>query len=117
MGRDLKDVNNDSEDLLNVLLGKSEEGREELVLEATSRTAFRKGDWVMIPPYKGPAVKKWVNIEMGNSSEHLLYNLSSDLGQQNNLAKEHPDKLREMVQAFEEIRGKDYGHTVPLELE
>jgi arylsulfatase A-like enzyme len=40
----------DSLELLDVLLGKSQQGREELILEASSRTALRKGDWVMIPP-------------------------------------------------------------------
>jgi T4 RnlA family RNA ligase len=38
--------------------------REDFVIEATSRTALRKGDWLMIPPYKGPATEKNVNIEM-----------------------------------------------------
>jgi arylsulfatase A-like enzyme len=46
----------DSLPLLDLLMGKSDQGRDELVIEATSRTAFKKGDWVMIPPYKGPAV-------------------------------------------------------------
>lgn len=110
-------VKNDSKDMLDVLMGKNEDGRKELILEATGRTAFRQGDWVMIPPYKGRAINTWVNIELGNSKEYLLYDLSSDLGQQNNLAKENPDKLREMVQAFEKIRGKDYGNTSPLELQ
>ena len=106
----------DSEDMLDVLMGKSQKGRDEFVLEATSRTAFRKGDWVMIPPYKGAARNKMVNIELGNSREALLYNLSSDLSQQNNLAPAHPDKLKEMVTAFEEIRGQGYKKVEALEL-
>src|SRR5690606_25118491 len=100
-------VGKDSEELLDVLLGKSEKGREELVIEATSRTALRKGEWVMIPPYDGPAVNKQVNIELGNSIEYQLYNLNEDLGQQNNLADKEPEKLEEMIAAFEDIRGKD----------
>ncbi len=112
----LTNVNNDSEDLYDVLLGRSMQGREELILEATSRTAFRQGDWAMIPPYKGPAVNEWVNIELGNSAEYQLYNLAEDPGQQNNLASENPEKLKEMVQAFEAIRGTDYGNAQPLEL-
>ena len=77
----------DGEDLLDVFMGKSDQGREELILEATTRTALRKGDWVLIPPYKGPALNKMVNIELGNSPEYLLYNLKDDIGQQNNLAE------------------------------
>ena len=106
----------DSKDLLSVLMGKSEQGRDELVLEATSRTAFRKGDWVMIPPYKGPAVNKSVNIELGNSSEYQLYNIKDDIGEQNNLASSEKEKLEEMIKAFEEIRGAGYTETEALEL-
>ncbi|WPP49204.1 sulfatase family protein [Catalinimonas niigatensis] len=95
----------DSENLLEVFLGRSETGREQLVLEATSRTAFRQGSWVMIPPYQGPAVNEQVDIELGNDDEYQLYNLADDIGQQNNLASAQPEKLEEMMQDFEQIRG------------
>ena len=106
----------DSKELLDVFMGKSQDGRDELVLEATSRTALRKGKWIMIPPYKGPAVNKNVNIELGNSPEFLLYNLETDLGQQKNLAEENPKKLKEMVNTFEKVRGKEFGNIEQLEL-
>ncbi len=96
----------DSKDLLGVFMGENNIGREELILEATTRTAFRKGDWIMIPPYKGSAINRFVNIELANSTEYLLYNLSDDIRQQNNLAKVKPEKLREMIASFETIRGK-----------
>lgn len=105
---DYKTNENDSQNILKAFLGKSKTGREELVIEASTRTAFRKGDWVMIPPYKGPAINKEVNIELGNSNEYLLYNLKEDLGQKINLAPKMPEKLKQMVLAFEKIRGKDY---------
>jgi len=47
----------------------------------------------IIPPYDGPAMIKTVNVEIGNDPEYQLYNLKEDLGQQNNLAKSHPEKL------------------------
>lgn len=93
----------DSEDLMDVLLGNSTEGREDLVIEAMGRTAIRKGDWVMIPPYQGPAVNHNVDIELGNSPEYQLYHLKEDLSQQNNLAQTQPDKLKEMIGRFEAI--------------
>lgn len=106
----------DSKDMLEVLMGTSTDGREELILEATTRTALRKGDWVLIPPYKGPALNKAVNIELGNSPEFSLYNLNSDIGQQQNLAEENPEKLKEMIAVFEEIRGEGFGEIQQLEL-
>lgn len=106
----------DSQELLDVLLGKSLQGREELILEASSRTALRKGDWALIPPYKGPAVQTQVNIELGNSLEFQLYNLKEDIGQQNNLAKSEPEKLQEMIKTFESIRGTKFQEVEQLEL-
>ena len=98
----------DSNELLDVLLGKGENGREELILEATSRTALRQGKWIMIPPYKGPAIEKSVNIELGNSPDFQLYNLADELGQQTNLAEKEPEKLQVMIESFEKIRGKEF---------
>lgn len=106
----------DSQNLLDVFLGKSEQGREELILEATTRTALRKGDWALIPPYKGPAKNNQVKIELGNSQEYLLYNLKDDIGQQNNLAESEPEKLQEMIESFKNIRGEDFGNVEQLEL-
>lgn len=106
----------DSKNMLDVFMGTSDKGREDLVLEATTRTAYRKGDWVLIPPYKGPAVNTQVNIELGNSDEYQLYNLSADIGQQENLAASNPDKLQEMITDFEKIRGKQ-GEAEELVLE
>ena len=106
----------DSKEFLDVLMGKSDKGRESLILEASSRTALRKGDWIMIPPYKGSAVEKFVNIELGNSPEYQLYNLKDDIGQQNNLAKLNHEKLKEMLDAFVAERGEGYEGTEKLEL-
>jgi hypothetical protein len=98
----------DSEELLDVLMGKSDQGREELIIEATSRTALRKGDWALIPPYNGPAVNRNVNIELGNSNEFLLYYLKADIGQQENLSLSEPDKLQEMIETYQRITGRDF---------
>ncbi|WP_420320016.1 sulfatase family protein [Flagellimonas sp.] len=106
----------DSKELLDVLLGKSQDGRKELILEASTRTALRKGDWAMIPPYEGPAMNKFVNIELGNNEAYQLYNLRDDLGQQYNLADSNPEKLAEMIATFEEIRGSKSDKIEQLEL-
>jgi len=98
-------------------MGRSEQGREDLVLEATSRTALRKGDWVMIPPYGGRPVNTQVNIELGNSTDFMLFNLRDDPGQKNNLAGSETVKLQEMIAAFESIRGEDYKKIQSLDLE
>ncbi|THH36558.1 sulfatase family protein [Neolewinella litorea] len=111
----------DGQNLLSTFLGtdsgQGNQGRDHLVLEATSRTALRSGSWLMIPPYPGPAVQSQVNIELGNAPEYQLYDLSEDIGQQRNLAAEHPEKLREMVQTYHQIRGVEAVETELLRLE
>jgi arylsulfatase A-like enzyme len=107
--------NTDSQNLLDAFLGKSKKGRENLVLEANTKTAFRKGDWLMIPPYSGSPILEEVNIEIGNSYDYQLYNLKRDIGQKRNLAKEQPKILRQMIKNFELVRG-DYKNVEKIEL-
>ena len=102
----------DSQQLLDVFMGKSNLGRKNLIIEATSRTAFRQGDWAMIPPYNKPRINTEVNIELGNDTMYQLYNIKKDKAQQYNLAFENKEKLQEMIIAFEAIRGKDYKKSI-----
>jgi arylsulfatase A-like enzyme len=94
----------DSENHLNALFGKTDQGRESLVLQATGRTAFRSGDWSLIPPYDGPTVSANVNIELGNALKYQLYHLPSDPGETRNLASDFPEVLQELQTAYESIR-------------
>lgn len=103
-----KDNTTDSKDLMDVLLGKSKKGRDDLILEATGKTALRSGDWLYIPAYEGKNFREKVGIEVGNFPFDQLYNLKEDIGQQNNLAKSNPEKLTEMIQKFTALRGQDY---------
>ena len=114
VGSDIR--TDDSQPLMDLLMGKSDQGRDELVIEATSRTAYKNGSWVMIPPYKGPASNDRVKIELGNDSDFQLYNLAEDIGQQNNLAESQPEKLQEMLTDFKKVRGQGYEKTQKLEL-
>ena len=106
----------DSQELLDVFMGKSAKGRTNLVIEANTKTAFRQGDWMMIPPYPGDPILEEVNIEMGNDKDFQLYNLKKDIGQKNNLAKVQPKKLKEMMKNFELIRGNSYNNVEKIEL-
>ena len=94
----------DGVDLSNVFFKNEGFGRDDLVLEASRRTAYRRGDWVMIPPHKGPAIHYNVNIELGNSADYQLYNLKDDPSQKNNLAKSNAEKLNEMIESFKKIK-------------
>jgi arylsulfatase A-like enzyme len=70
----------DSRDLSYVILGESEAGRESLVEQpAWGPWGYRKGPWKLI-----------------DSKEPQLYFLDDDPAERNNLAKDRPDKLREL---------------------
>ena len=87
----------DSFDVLDALLGRSNSGREELVVEGLqAKLVLRQGSWTYIPPHEGPAVFPYVNIESGNAPVPQLYDLRLDIGQMRNLAPEHPQKVTQM---------------------
>lgn len=94
----------DSKNILHTLIGNSKIGRDHLIIEANSHTALRSGDWVMIPPYKGKAINNKVNIETGISLEYKLYNLKEDIGQKHNLAHEKPQKLKELIEVYKNLK-------------
>ncbi len=106
----------DGQNLLETFLGKSNTGRMDLILEATSRTALRSGDWVMIPPYPGAAKNEMVDIELGNAPVFQLYNLKEDTAQQHNLAGEQPEMLEKLKTLYAQIRGVSPQDIQPLEL-
>ena len=87
-------------------------GRNNLVIEATGKTALRSGDWIYIPAYKGKNFREKVGIEVGNFPYEQLYNVKKDKGQQKNLAESNLEKLSEMRQVFNKLRGKEYTNGV-----
>lgn len=77
---------------LAAFLGASAQGREELVVEGMFTYAFRKGEWLMIPPYPH------------EEPTYQLYNLRKGPAQQHNVAKEEPRLLRQLMMRFEQIK-------------
>lgn len=96
----------DSRNTLDTFLGKSDEGREDLVLGSNERLSYRSGNWHLIPPYDGPE-RNTPNIELGNSRTWSLYDLASDIHEDINLAEEYPDIVSRMKDRLDETAG-DY---------
>ena len=99
----------DSQNMLKVLLGESDSGRKNVVMEGLGhKTAFRKGDWVLIPAYKGGKTPGWgVIVETGFSKDIQLYNLQKDPNQRENLAGKYPDKVKMMKAELEIEKAKN----------
>ncbi len=99
------DAGPDSVNIVDALLGQSDKGRTEIVLEGIqSKTVLRRGNWVFIPPHDGPPVNTNVNIETGNVLVPQLYDLSRDIGQIENVASSHPDVVNLMANRLQQIR-------------
>lgn len=84
----------DSYNMLNTILGKSNEDRS-VLLEESFTKGIRKGSWKYISPVIG-SVPDWMankGIESGLSNEDQLYNLENDIAERNNLAKINIDRL------------------------
>ena len=95
----------DSVDVLSALLGKSDRGRDELVVEGLQgKTVYRRQEWVFMPPHDGPARGANHHNELGNAPDPQLYNLSRDIGQIENVAARHGDRVCDMSARLGEIR-------------
>ncbi len=95
----------DSVSVLDALLGKSASGRKELVEQAGTLSLIQ-GDWKYIEPSRGAKFNQNTNTETGNDPEPQLYNLRDDIGEKQNIASRHPEKVKELASALERIRGR-----------
>ncbi|HOO98615.1 MAG TPA: arylsulfatase, partial [Bacteroidales bacterium] len=98
----------DTQNHIDVLLGRSNKNREWLVEHASNgRLGIRKGDWKYIEPGPGPKVNVNVNIELGNDTLPQLYNIKNDPGEKNNIADQNPEILNGMDELLKSIRKKN----------
>jgi arylsulfatase A-like enzyme len=97
------DAGPDSFNSLDALLGRSSAGREWLV-EHSGRLTIIKGDWKYIEPGGGAKVTANTNTETGNDPMPQLYNLKSDLGEQNNVADRNPAVVKELTDLLQQIK-------------
>ena len=73
---------------------------------------MRRGDWVLLPPYKGPAVRKTTGTELGNVDSWQLFNLVSDPHQDTDLALSEPEMLEKMKGEFLGTVGSYYDYDI-----
>ncbi|MFI3280462.1 MAG: arylsulfatase [Rikenellaceae bacterium] len=92
----------DSENHLDVFLGKSDVARDNLVVEASGRLAFRKGNYALIPPYQGTK-RNTTGNEVGTVDDYSLYDLSADVTQQNEISTNDPELVESLKAEFFEI--------------
>lgn len=96
----------DSEDMLDVMLGKSTKGRTALVEQGSGTLAIVQGNWKYIEPNNGQAIDDYTNTELGNNKQPQLYDLSVDIGEKNNLADQYPIKVNELAVLLQKAKDK-----------
>ena len=87
----------DGIDQTELLLGKRETGREHFYFQ---KAGVRKGKWKYLKPkahFHGYAV------EADREQVDELYDLETDLGERNNLAAKHPEKVAELRALMESL--------------
>jgi arylsulfatase A-like enzyme len=97
------DAGPDSVDTMAAFLGQSKQGRDSVIEEAGG-LALRRGQWKYIEPNKRQRISQDTGIELGNSPDAQLYDLSKDPGEQRNLAADMPDKVRELAAELEGLK-------------
>ncbi|MSR79562.1 MAG: arylsulfatase [Gemmataceae bacterium] len=104
LGQTLKE--GDSPDSLNTLpalLGHDPKGREFLI-EHANRLSLRQGTWKYIEPGKGPKRAQGTDTELGQDPAGMLFDLSQDLGETNNLIATLPERGMAMAAKLLELR-------------
>ena len=95
----------DSQELLNTLLGYYYTSREYIVQQNLNNTlAIVKGQWKYNEPSDAPAIEYWTKMELGNDRHPQLYDLSADPSEKNNVAKQHPEVVRELSELLESVK-------------
>ncbi|MCX7012810.1 MAG: hypothetical protein NTW86_09680 [Candidatus Sumerlaeota bacterium] len=109
------DAGPDTFNVLPALLGEHGDhaAREALILHAgNGDIGIRQGPWMFIPADGGREPKKdGKPAQRKKDAEDLLFNLSDDLKEKNNLAAQNPEKVKELSALLHQAR--EAGRTRP----
>ncbi len=95
----------DSENMIDLLTGKNDVGREETLFESMNKAmVLRRGQWEYLEPSAGAVIAVNTQIELGNAPEPQLYNMLYDRGQREDVMAEYPEIGKEMAEAIEKIK-------------
>jgi arylsulfatase A-like enzyme len=95
----------DSLDILDALLGNSDQGRKSLILEGVYYVlGFRQGKWKYHPPSDERKIAGETGIYIGTDTKAQLYDIEKDPHETSNLAEKYPGIVKEMHERFQEIK-------------
>lgn len=95
----------DSRDMLDVLLGKSNTGREVIIEQSLNNTlSIIRDGWKYIEPSNDQPVQLTTHTELGNDPKPQLYNMKTDKGEKKNVADAHPAMVKKLEALLKEIK-------------
>lgn len=97
----------DSLNVLPALLGESHVGRTQFIAHVggiKGPLAIREGNWKFIQPGAGQYGKAAQGNETKPAPKGLLYNLTTDPAEENNLAEQLPDRVHELSETIQKAR-------------
>ena len=93
----------DSFNQLRAWLGKDNKGRDYAVKHSGTLSVV-EGDWKYIEPSIREGQPYTAGNERGVSTQPQLFNLKDDIGERNNIATEHPDKVEKLAALIDMVR-------------
>lgn len=95
----------DSVDVLSALLGESSVGRSEYIEQGTNLMGLRQGNWKYVVPGRGVMIRETTGSEVGSEPEGMLFDLSKDPGERNNLIQTEKERAVAMHDRLGELGG------------
>lgn len=97
----------DSFNALGTWLGKSEKSRDYVVLQSTGTMSLVQENWKYITPSKAARYNRFTNTELGNDTVPQLYNLTTDVGEQVNVALENSEVVQQLAAKLQELKATE----------
>jgi arylsulfatase A len=103
----------DSFDFLPYLRGEADHGPRTAMVHNTNANAYaiRSGDWVLVNVAPAGANGSGKKASGARKPKPELYNLKDDIGQANNLADKHPERVKALQGLLDKLHSQ--GHSAP----
>ena len=98
----------DSRNALDILTGKDKTGRDYVIEQNVNSTlsVMDSEGWKYIAPSDAPAIESYTGMELGNSTDEQLYNVSAAKYEKDNCIKEFPERAAELKRILEDETAK-----------
>ena len=88
-------------------MGKKYTGRPWVIEQAANHTlSVRTSEWKYIEANDGPTMTWGSKVETGNCPTPQLYNMKSDVYEQENVAIQHPETVFELESILRKVRAR-----------